>query len=239
MRGEAASTLGRAAPGVKVTIPSDRHHDGHAPAQLDHAGRRSPQAGPRIPGQLRPVRDHHPQGLRADTEGADGVVRGDHINPERWHGVRPVAGLAGQKGEHDVGRGTGARRGLSPARAARGGGWTGRLAADRVGDAVGEAGAPDASPLDVADGAGDITPGLAVGDAAAPLPNAAAAALPAWPVPVVWDAGCPPTRPEQAQISSPTTPRLPTSAKNRRRQYAFAWADRCLFVTLRIRIHTF
>ncbi len=79
---------------------------------------------------------------------------------------------------------------------------------------------------------------LAVGDAAAPLPNAAAAALPAWPVPVVWDAGFPPTRPEQAQISSPTTPRLPTSAKNRRRQYASAGCV-LFFVTLRIRIHTF
>ncbi len=62
------------------------------------------------------------------------------------------------------------------------------LAADRAdpaGDVVGEAGAPDASPLDVADGAGDVTPGLAVGDAAAPLPYAAAATLPAWPVPVL------------------------------------------------------
>ena len=113
------------------------------------------------------------------------------------------------------------------------------LAADRVGDAVGEAGAPDASPLDVADGAGDITPGSAVGDAAAPLPNAAAAALPAWPIPVVWD-GFPPTRPEQAQISSPTTPRLPTSAKNRRRQYASAGAFcsplRCAFGSIRFSI---
>ena len=93
--------------------------------------------------------------------------------------------------------------------------------ADRAGlagDVVGEAGAPDASPLDVADGAGDVTTGLAAGGVAAPLPYAATAGLPAWPVPVVWDAGCPPTRPEQAQISSPTTPRPPTSAKNRRRQ---------------------
>ena len=113
-------------------------------------------------------------------------------------------------------------------------------AEDRVGDAVGEAGAPDASPLDVADGAGDVTPGLAVGDAAAPLPNASAAALPAWPVPVVWDTGFPPTRPEQAQISSPTTPRLPTSAKNRRRQYASAGAFcsslRCAFGSIRFSI---
>jgi A/G-specific adenine glycosylase len=101
------------------------------------------------------------------------------------------------------------------------------LAADRAdlaGDVVGEAGVPDASPLDVADGAGDVTPGLAAGDVAAPLPYAAAAALPAWPVPVLWDAGFPPTSPEQAQISSPTTPRPPTSAKNRRRQYASAGA---------------
>ena len=117
------------------------------------------------------------------------------------------------------------------------------LAADRAdpaGDVVGEAGAPDASPLDVADGAGDVTPGLAVGDAAAPLPYAAAAALPAWPVPVAWDAGFPPTSPEQAQISSPTTPRPPTSAKNRRRQYAsagaFCFPLRCAFGSIRFSI---
>jgi hypothetical protein len=115
------------------------------------------------------------------------------------------------------------------------------LAADRpdvAGDVVGEAGAPDTSPLDVADGAGDVTPGLAAGDVAAPLPYAAGAALPAWPVPVVWDAGFPPTRPEQAQISSPTTPRPPTSAKNRRRQYASAGAFcsslRCTFGSIRL-----
>ncbi len=42
--------------------------------------------------------------------------------------------------------------------------------ADLAGDGVGEAGAPDASPLDVADGTGDATPGLAAGDVAAPLP---------------------------------------------------------------------
>jgi hypothetical protein len=114
------------------------------------------------------------------------------------------------------------------------------LAADRVGDAVGEAGAPDTSPLDVADGVGDVTPGLAAGDVAAPLPYAAAAALPSWPVPVAWDAGFPPTRPEPAQISSPTTPRPPTSAKNRRRQYASAGAFcswlRCAFGSMRFSI---
>ncbi|MGO9784080.1 MAG: hypothetical protein ACLPKE_23620 [Streptosporangiaceae bacterium] len=90
--------------------------------------------------------------------------------------------------------------------------------ADPVGDAVDEGGAPDASPPGVV----DVTPGLAAGGVAAPLPYAAAAALPPGPVPVVWDADFPLTRPVQAQTSSPATLRPPTSAKNRRRQYASA-----------------
>jgi hypothetical protein len=98
-----------------------------------------------------------------------------------------------------------------------------RSAAEPAGVADGEPGDADTGTLDDAEGAGDAAPAPPAGRPPAGCPAAALpyAAADTWPLPVAGEAGLPPV-PEQAQASSPITPRPATRVKNRRRQYASA-----------------